>query len=479
MKQFILSILILNISIYSYCQDSKFTNVDTNYIKPSWLKNNLDLLEFRNGESLTVCEDTNTWKFLNSKSNPSMVFVNKNEFYYNYNSIIDERKLCPNGYKIPEYKDFLSTKLTFQQSGMLDNSDGALVVLEKSNNSSFFATKTQSTIDSIYYYSSAHLYKDDSWHLEEWPVPKNSGLSVKCITDMDEIINDSIFNYKKLLPDVYEKLLFDLSKTARNGFTEDDFVYQVKGSIDCNKTGDIKSSIISDDVIFGELKKPELLADINSIMKDFDEVPYYKGIIVMAHSDLSLTFKIETHDLPRLSFESSTLKNKNTNAIFYANENKFKIRRYKETLKIEDNENIFTSETIYVKSFKGRGPLYSIASVLPGLGLYSVTRKGYKNAPKKALLISSISLGAISIGSKIVSNIYYNRYKNDLFGTTTTENYKTANTFQKVFLTTGVGYCFLGAIDFTWTFSIGCKNKATQLRLNNQIKANPSNFILK
>lgn len=510
MKNVLPLIICLNVLTSVFCQNNPYTNVDTNYLRPKWMSLPLSVNKYRSGNEIYKCES----EFEFAKTNKPAYFVKNlngiDYFFYNQRVLIlsDGDTLAPKGYKVAGIEDYFSNLNYLNVRKVKNNQIVPMELIDLQEKS--LQIKFNGYIDEGYYdnpdeqyfwtptfvkgseLGTAIKFETDHSNSVKIELDKPSfvkyttqamyrgyGLNIYCLENLNEIINDSIFDYKKILPDVYEKLLYNISKTTRNGFTEGDFIYQIKGSIDCSGTGEIKSRIVSDNVIHGEIKKTELLSDINSIMKDLDEVPYYNGKIVKAHSDILITFKIEKKDLLKQNFESYKLINNKSRDIYYANENRFKWTINEETIKIEDESNIYSKKSTYAKSFTSRGPIYSIASALPGMGLYAITRKGYKNAPKKALLVSSISLGVISFGSKLYSNLYYNRYRKDLFGEAAAFNYKKANTLQKVFLTTGIGYCILGAIDFTWTFSIGYRNKVTQHRLNNQIKANPSNFILK
>jgi hypothetical protein len=489
MKKIILQLIIFGLVRVASAQNTQFTNVDTSsYLKPNWSKNNLSTTDFRNGESILTIKDLDIWTSTLSKNNPSLVFISNNdEYYYNYAAISDERKLCPFGYKVPNYYDFVRNRIKLFPSGMLDCSMGSYELFRKSDNSTYLATNTNSTID-ISYYSAAYLYKENSVKVDEWPVPKNNGLSVRCLEDLDEIIQDSTFDYKRLLPIEYKELLFNLFTIAKKESTNiKQFEFHLQGIINCEKTGFILGHFSKCDILSGKINNQSLLQKMNEIIDDFHTAPYYHGKILKAHSDLSLVFIFDRIKLDKKYFSFSMLKNQEINGLNdlnYGHEHSFKRTAYMESLKIQDGGNdVLNGSTNYLSSFKSKGPIYAIGCILPGLGMSLLTQNNFnsyhRRGFKKMLLISSISLGAISVVSKMYSNRYYSRYKNDLFGATSNSNYNKANTLQKVFLTSGIGYCLLGVIDFTWTFAIGCKNKSIQNKLNNQIKDVPSDFILK
>jgi hypothetical protein len=175
--------------------------------------------------------------------------------------------------------------------------------------------------------------------------------------------------------------------------------------------------------------------------------------------------------------DEHNLDKKALKALDHAHQFGFRAKVITETLSvIENDETIFYQNIKKIENFSAPGVINSLSCLLPGTGLLRINKESYtqvKGLSWKKLgegfLISSISLGAISIGSKVYSNIYYRRYKDDLFGVKALSNYKNANISQKVFLSSFIGYGILGVLDFTFTFCIGAKNKAVQTKLNNEL----------
>jgi hypothetical protein len=168
--------------------------------------------------------------------------------------------------------------------------------------------------------------------------------------------------------------------------------------------------------------------------------------------------------------------------IEFARNNDFKSTITTISYRVEDEEDLFIAEKIsYLRQFNSKGPIYSFASILPGLGLRSIARDNFKDKYllRNGLLISSISLGGIAIASKLYSIYRYNLYRKDVYASYAPKNYKQANLSQKVFIASGLAYCVLGAIDFTWTFSIGCKNKYVERQLNKAIISDPTSLPIK
>jgi hypothetical protein len=119
-----------------------------------------------------------------------------------------------------------------------------------------------------------------------------------------------------------------------------------------------------------------------------------------------------------------------------------------------------------INKVKGRGPVYSLLSIVPGLGQLKVKHDGYR---KVRLWHFSVPIGAISIASKLYSNYYYSKFRKDLNGSSAPTFFKNANLAQKVFVSSLGVYSFMSLIDFSITFTIGCKNKKLQHSVNKQI----------
>lgn len=500
MKYSILNILTLVISVFFskiiLSQNNTFTNVDTNYLKPKWMTNNLNVTSFRNGDP--IYQAKNNTDFLNNfllENTPEFIVIETefgSEYFYNWEAVRDMRELAPIGFKIPLPKDFQSyfnpTEITFNSFGYIDiEYQGEFI--EKSGNSLFYWTKT-STKDSTYH-ANAFLYNESQKSIDsyDFPMHRGSGLSVRCIEDLDYSIKFNDYNYENLLPSEYVKTLERLYKTINeNVKLKDKDQISFNGQISVLRDGKNESKITSEIILNNNIiqNQDDLKSNLNGILSSAI-VPYYHGQIVQSKSLIDLKIEYNEQLSSKLEFYLSKIKKIDTKSksnLERADSFGFTCTNKDETIIFIENGSVLNiKKTTFVNDFKAKGPMYSTLCFIPGLGLSQITKDNFNSNKrsnfKKFLLSTSISLGAISIGSKIASTIYYKRYKSDLFGNTAAANYKTANTFQKVFLTTGFGYCLLGAIDFTWTFSIGCKNKVTQHRLNNQIKANPSNFILK
>ena len=98
-------------SLYINSQELN-TNVDTNYLKSNLNDSILTSRVFRNGDKIAICKTLNEWNVNNEKNIPSL-FINKNEYYYNYRALKDERNIFPIGYKLPFFHEFNLSKNKF------------------------------------------------------------------------------------------------------------------------------------------------------------------------------------------------------------------------------------------------------------------------------------------------------------------------------------------------------------------------------
>jgi hypothetical protein len=506
MKKITLQLLILFLVSTAFSQTALITNVDTTYLSPKWLSATLSVTEYRNGKDIYKCESE--YEFAKTNK-PAYIIKQVNgidQTYYNQRVLLlsDGDTLAPYGFKIPNINDYLN----FNNFRKIENKSFVLSELLNLNKYSL-PIKFNGYLDESFYLDTTEQFfwtpnftkgsesgtaiKFDlnstkkTIQFSNQEMYRGYGLSLHCLENLDEIIQDSIFDYNKLLPNDYKELLLSLfSEVKKAESTSKEFIYKIKGELNCDKDGNVSGYFNSEEIVFGKMKVDGIIPKMNQIIKEFNTVPYYHGNILKARSDLSLVFKLERIDLEKETFYlsfSKTQKLKGNYELKYASEYSFRIKQYDEKVKIEDGGNVaILQSTIYISSFRSKGPIYAIGSILPGLGMSLITY-GNSNSKirtnfKKFLLISSITAGTAAVVSKLYSNQYYNRYLNYLNSESSAENYKKANALQKVFLSAGIGYCLLGAIDFTWTFVIGCKNKSIQNKLNKQIKGSPTNFIL-
>jgi len=479
-------------------QENLFTNVQLQ----KWQDNYLNVETFQNGDLIEVCADTNSWKVLNNKNRPAVFVSNEGDRYYNYFAISDTRGLCPNGFRVPYYWEISDSNvdlimknefvidgefdLRLYPKGSIDNSDGALQILNGSSNSVYIATNSKWLDEPLFYYTSAYVFKNKFTSVEEWPMPKNSGLPVICILDIEKSISDSTFNYKKLLPDSYMTTLQKMYLNVLSQFDQNSvFEVSVSGRVENSRNGEFKYSLGKIDPLEGKINENKLRLSLSSTLSEWNTVPYYKGNILMANSDFQLTFKRTVTESNFWSpFKMYNVKNYSTDnrLLLDAFERGFYLKSNSETISITDQGEIVRKESSSsVSKFKAPSQFNSAFCLLPGLGVVSTNRNSQSDRWKKvgtSFLISSISIGAISLSSKIYSNVYYSRYTYNPSSPNAESNYKKTNISQKVFLSTLGAYAVLGALDFTFTFAIGVKNKTIENQLNKQLR-NGRQIILK
>ena len=488
------------------CQNRIITNIDTTYLQPKWTINPLSVSKFRNGKNIFKCEDVNTF----SKINKPAYYVKKidgiDQYFYNQRVLIqiDGDTIAPLGYKIADYNDY-KNNLKKQKINSVSNNyifPNNLIDLDET----YFSIKFNGWIDEYFFLdpedkfiwtskftsssefgTAAKFTKNKTNNNIEFTfqeINRGYGCQIYCVQNLEETVVDSIFDYKKLLPDDYRSLLQDLSKVIQSeNLGSKEFNYKLLGKINCDNSGKFSGNLN----FLNKEKNDKLLIDkLNTKLQNYNTIPYYHGIILRARADLNLEFALTNQLLKPTKYFALNVAKLTSDQKELANRAEFldfKIKRSKETVIVKDDgKDILKRETISINRFYGKGPTCALASVIPGLGLTLVSnKKSYANSENRksariTFLISSLTLGSISISSKIYSNAYYSKYRNDLSNPIAESNYKKANTAQKIFLSTGFAYCVLGVIDFTWTFSIGCRNKKVQKKLNGILKTNPSTF---
>jgi uncharacterized protein (TIGR02145 family) len=115
------SIVILSIFIFFSCTDSEEPQADqipSNGIQIGnqiWMKENLKVKTFRNGDPIAESKTTEEWIKLHEEKKPAWTTYlweqNSERLYgviYNYYAMIDPRGLAPDGWRIPTSTDFFN-----------------------------------------------------------------------------------------------------------------------------------------------------------------------------------------------------------------------------------------------------------------------------------------------------------------------------------------------------------------------------------
>lgn len=89
------------------------TDIDGNNYKTveigdqTWMAENLRTSRFKNGESLILGNNNDVWRGFRNNYRPGYrLNFDSSFYYYTYNAVRDERCLCPEGWKIPNDKDW-------------------------------------------------------------------------------------------------------------------------------------------------------------------------------------------------------------------------------------------------------------------------------------------------------------------------------------------------------------------------------------
>ena len=460
------------------------TNIDQSYLKPKWMDNYLKTSVFRDGTELVISYDIANW----GKNNSPTVFITKNnDFLYNHNAIMENKGICPIGYKVPDFIEVSNSKIDIvrsknyiqndesSESNRIRSTSSILHFLDDyiySSPSKEIYLATSTTSESMYEFTSA-IINLDSKIVEDWPLSNNSGVAIKCIEDFNESLKTKEVAYNILLPNQFSKLKNTLTDLMINFKTKN---FNFTGTLRFDANG----KNVSDG--FGVVDNRENQSLYNSIKNailNWSVYPYYNDIRVMSKAPINLKiirYKEEKSKFTSLSNQkiydlklNNLSDTKLFNRVRNCADNDFKFNYKSVYYKIEFNGNLENEPKInLLNKVKGKGPIYSLLSVVPGLGQLKIKQQdGYR---KLRLWHFSVPIGAIAIASKIYSNYCYSKYLNNLDGTGSRKYYTNANFSQKVFLSSLLAYSAMSLVDFTFTFGIGCKNKITQMKVNSLIR---------
>lgn len=500
------SVFVVRLTCYS---QGNYTNIDSTILDVKWQTNYLNELQFQNGDYVTICTDNDSWRYNNMRNKAAVYMTPNNPNLYNFYALIDERNICPKYFKVPTELNFIdiniktSTTANYTETGSsnflyvhpvqwIDYSSGQV---DFRNKKLIFPTilgtnsdRSQGDFDtpSEYYFNTVSI--DEKRNFSIWREPKNgTGLPVKCITDRNAIIQDSVFDYRQLIWQKYTTTLQELLTGTLDYFEhKESFTIQLNATMQSNRNSAQAFRLsVSEFNVIGKTKNiSEFLIEerLLGVLRSKIPIPTYKGTVLLAQSNMELTLNREIQRMSNQRFITAQIIRASISLsdpkINYANDHGFRVKTYKESISVADgNQTIYSKADLKVSSFHGRGSIYSIAAVLPGLGLKSVNRIEYKESGtkpwkklSKTFLISSIGIGAVGVGSKIFSDFQYKKYKENPLGLSQQRNYELANVSNHVFISSLIGYGLLSVLDFSFTFGVGMKNKSTQTQLNKTLK---------
>ena len=387
------------------------TNIDTIVVQPKWQTNYLNSIRFQNGDDIPICEDLNSWKFLNHRNKPAVYVTQSNVHLYNYYALSDSRNLCPRYYRPPTFHDVSQSLVEIKISSTLKNISDVLFIeplnwidissgnpdlrsptFPASFGSSSEWIRKDKEYSSDYYFATFSINKNGI--VTEFPEPKNgTGVPIKCITDLDAIIQDSVFEYKQLVWGQYTEALNNMLSASVDYFEiGKPFKIQLAGTIEAKRnTSQNFRFTASEFTISGRTKNLSHLLIEERLLEALRvkiPLPMYKGTSILAKSNFDITLKREIIKMPVQRFNSNqVLRTRMTiseSKINYANDHGFRVKTYKETISVSDGiQIIYAKSDLKVSSFQSRGPIYSLAAVLPGLGLKTVNRIQFKESGTK------------------------------------------------------------------------------------------------
>ena len=180
----------------------------------TWIKQNLKVTRYRNGNTIPNVTDGNIWKTLSEGALCSFLNISANGstygFLYNYYAVIDEKQICPAGWHVPTREEWLklieylggdniasskirSPGLAYWNHDNGTNSSGfsALGGSWRGDDGAFYYTLgsgaywwTNSVFSSLYPFYT-YLFSDpNNLRIGYGPyMEKRAGLSVRCVKD--------------------------------------------------------------------------------------------------------------------------------------------------------------------------------------------------------------------------------------------------------------------------------------------------------
>ena len=503
------------------------TNIDLSFISPKWKYVNSFSLE--DNTEIQFINSITDWDKSYNKGNPLLLMDKGSGLLMNYYVTRDVANICPTGFRVPSISDYknLSTKnITFNKKTNNPND----FIVEGINS----IQRGSEEIDGLYsYYDDIQNFrfwvKDEITEFEKrtydgesgkseglgkaitferngdsnFPVynsnfknyfsvsivNKQDGLNLYCVESYDKILEDSIWNYKNLLPRVYDSLVNVVSNLLLNS-NSPDFKFSVKMKFDSN------GSNISDNFsVLDKTSNSYLYNSIKNAILGWNVYPYYNDIKVRSNQSIDISHQslYKKLDEKRLfsyntRFEENYLDKFFLKEVYKCDQGKRDFRYTTEikTTKTTINNSIISQKEIQtINKFIGKGPIYSVYSLLPGLGKIQITKNSEKSrdvAYSRKLnfyLGTSISLGIIGGAAKLVSNHYYNEYKRQVLSGDPKNNFKIANISQKIFLSCLFSYGAMFVWDFSSTFGIGIGNKVLQRKVNKKLRKLDTPLILK
>jgi uncharacterized protein (TIGR02145 family) len=107
----ICSVALIVMTILTSCNEEAVNEVSS--VQQEWMSENLDVVTFRNGDTIFHAETEEEWKNARRNQKPAWCFYENDSQYgekfgklYNWFAVSDPRNLAPEGWKIPSVDDW-------------------------------------------------------------------------------------------------------------------------------------------------------------------------------------------------------------------------------------------------------------------------------------------------------------------------------------------------------------------------------------
>jgi hypothetical protein len=461
---------------------------ETNIILPNLIDSvNLKTLIFSNGDPLYVInQNENTeYEMLWQKNinKPEVLITRSGEYIYNNKALIDNRNLCHIN------KEIISSTFLLKTQEILKMKANEYLLHSPACDQPAFYSKPRERmlmlgdLPSYLLEGGDNGKMDSSLHIKSYnfdlnevmDVPLYSGGPTRCIyTSYNDYFKSQQLSSKVLLSPSYNKFKSQLSDyLAFNVKLNPNSTIRIYWQFENEK---IDVNVFANELSYNEKNKISLL------LRNNIPFPIYEGSYLNTKDTLNI--KVTKNKNPIVKGRFSEIYDKYASSEFrnyirfsQLEQNIFKCLNVKSKAKFISSKNNFTfdNEMINTKTslykVKCRGPVNSIYALIPGLGIRQF--KGLNiNLEKrsKLLLKTSITFATISIASKLISDHFYRLYLNNLSDPFSKNTYNTANSANKIYISSAAVFASLFIIDFTWTFSLGLKSKKLQHETNREIK---------
>jgi uncharacterized protein (TIGR02145 family) len=175
-----------------------------------WMAANLRVSRYNNGDSITYGTTNTIWSSTEGRRcyyNDSLHHLNKYGYLYNYYALVDSRKICPPGYRVPTFTDWetlinhlggnlnalkkLKAKHTWHESDTLNNNSSGFSALPGGYRdqlggyhglygNAYFWTSSESVTDKAWWF---RLRSGNTEPIESASQFKKYGASCRCIKE--------------------------------------------------------------------------------------------------------------------------------------------------------------------------------------------------------------------------------------------------------------------------------------------------------